>query len=67
MRHAWREGELFAFDDSFEHEAWNRAAEDRVVLIFEAHHPDLSAAERAAIEHAIGYRARWLKERRVPK
>ena len=66
MRHAWREGELFAFDDSFEHEAWNRAAEDRVVLIFEAHHPDLNAAERAAIEHAIGYRARWLKERRVP-
>ncbi len=66
MRHTWREGELFAFDDSFEHEAWNRAAEDRVVLIFEAHHPDLSAAERAAIEHAIGYRARWLKERRVP-
>ncbi|HZF26334.1 MAG TPA: aspartyl/asparaginyl beta-hydroxylase domain-containing protein [Steroidobacteraceae bacterium] len=66
MRHAWREGELFAFDDSFEHEAWNRAAEDRVVLIFEAHHPDLSATERAAIEHAYGYRGRWLKERRVP-
>jgi tetratricopeptide (TPR) repeat protein len=67
IRHAWREGELFAFDDSFEHEAWNRAAEDRVVLIFEAHHPDLSAVERAAIQHAIGYRAHWLKERRVPK
>jgi aspartyl/asparaginyl beta-hydroxylase (cupin superfamily) len=65
-RHAWREGELFAFDDSFEHEAWNRAAADRIVLIFEAHHPDLSAAERGAIEHAIGYRGRWLKERRVP-
>ena len=66
MRHAWREGELFAFDDSFEHEAWNRAAQDRVVLIFESHHPDLSAAERAAIEHAYGHRARWLKERRIP-
>ncbi|HKE45433.1 MAG TPA: aspartyl/asparaginyl beta-hydroxylase domain-containing protein [Steroidobacteraceae bacterium] len=66
VRHAWREGELFAFDDSFEHEAWNRATEDRVVLIFEAHHPDLSATERAAMEHAIGYRKRWLRERRVP-
>ena len=65
-RHAWREGELFAFDDSFEHEAWNRAASDRVVLIFEAHHPDLSTAERAAIEHSISYRGRWLKERRAP-
>ncbi len=64
--HAWREGELFAFDDSYEHEAWNRAADDRVVLIFEAHHPDLRADERAAIEHAIAWRGRWLRERRVP-
>jgi len=65
-RHAWREGELFAFDDSFEHEAWNRAGSDRVVLIFEAHHPDLGASERAAIEYAIEARGRWLRERRVP-
>ena len=53
-RHAWREGELFAFDDSFEHEAWNRAGKDRVVLIFQAHNPDLRPEERAAIEYAIG-------------
>ncbi len=65
-RHRWREGELFAFDDSYEHEAWNRADADRVVLIFEAHHPDLQPAERAAIEHAIGWRGRWLQDRRVP-
>ncbi len=64
--HTWREGELFAFDDSFEHEAWNRSDRDRVVLIFESHHPDLSAAERAAIEHAFESRGRWLKERRLP-
>ena len=64
--HAWREGELFAFDDSFEHEAWNRSSEDRVVLIFESHHPDLSRDERRAIEYAIEARGRWLKERRVP-
>ena len=64
--HAWREGELFAFDDSFEHEAWNRSSEDRVVLIFESHHPDLSPDERRAIEYAIEARGRWLKERRVP-
>jgi aspartyl/asparaginyl beta-hydroxylase (cupin superfamily) len=65
-RHRWREGELFAFDDSYEHEAWNRADADRVVLIFEAHHPDLQPSERAAIEHAIAWRGRWLQERRVP-
>ncbi len=64
--HEWREGELFAFDDSFEHEAWNRGSGDRVVLIFEAHHPDLHPAERAAIQHAFAARGRWLRERRVP-
>lgn len=65
--HTWREGELFAFDDSFEHEAWNRSDEDRVVLIFESHHPDLSKAERAAVEYAFESRGRWLKERRLPR
>jgi hypothetical protein len=65
-RHRWREGEIMAFDDSFEHEAWNRAGADRVVLIFEAHHPDLSPVEREAIQDAIEVRGRWLRERRVP-
>ena len=64
--HTWRQGELFAFDDSFEHEAWNRSAEDRVVLIFESHHPDLRPEEWAAIEYAFEARGRWLRERRVP-
>ena len=40
--------------------------EDRVVLIFEANHPDLRPEERAAIEYAIGIRERWIRERRVP-
>jgi aspartyl/asparaginyl beta-hydroxylase (cupin superfamily) len=62
--HHWREGVIFAFDDSFEHEAWNRSNDDRTVLIFEAHHPDLSAPERAAIEHAYDVRQRWLDSRR---
>jgi aspartyl/asparaginyl beta-hydroxylase (cupin superfamily) len=64
--HAWRTGELFAFDDSFEHEAWNRSSEDRVVLIFESHHPDLGPEERAAIEYAFEARGRWLRERNIP-
>jgi Aspartyl/Asparaginyl beta-hydroxylase len=65
-RHAWREGELFAFDDSFEHEAWNRSDRDRVVLIFQTHHPDFRPEERAAIEYAISARERWIRERRAP-
>ncbi|MGA9422181.1 MAG: aspartyl/asparaginyl beta-hydroxylase domain-containing protein, partial [Rhodanobacteraceae bacterium] len=59
----WREGTIIAFDDSFEHEAWNRSGADRVVLIFEAHHPDLSPPERAAIEHVYSVRQRWLDAR----
>ena len=63
--HQWKMGEIFAFDDSFEHEAWNRSDADRVVLIFETHHPDLSMDERAAIEHVFTVRQRWLDGRRA--
>ena len=45
----WREGELTIFDDSFEHEAWNRGSETRVVLLFEIWRPELSTEERAAL------------------
>ena len=45
----WREGELLIFDDSFEHEAWNRGADTRVVLLFEIWRPELTAEERAAL------------------
>ncbi len=46
---AWREGELLIFDDSFEHEAWNRGDRDRVVLLFEIWRPDIGADEQIAI------------------
>jgi aspartyl/asparaginyl beta-hydroxylase (cupin superfamily) len=45
----WREGELLIFDDSFEHEAWNRGSSDRVVLLFEIWRPEIDADERRAI------------------
>jgi len=61
--HEWREGRIFAFDDSFEHEAWNRSDADRVVLIFEAHHPALTAYERDAVEHVYNARQKWLDAR----
>jgi aspartyl/asparaginyl beta-hydroxylase (cupin superfamily) len=62
--YSWRDGEIVAFDDSFEHEAWNRSDRDRVVLIFEAPHPDLSPAERMAVEYCYGARQNWLNDRR---
>lgn len=59
----WTEGEILAFDDSFEHEAWNHADSDRVVLIFETHHPALTEPERRAVEHAYAVRQKWLAGR----
>jgi ornithine lipid ester-linked acyl 2-hydroxylase len=35
----WKEGELMIFDDSFEHEAWNRSDQERVVLMFDIPNP----------------------------
>ena len=46
---AWREDELTIFDDSIEHEAWNRSAEPRVVLLFDIWRPELGEEERALI------------------
>jgi hypothetical protein len=37
------------FDDTIEHEALNPSGELRVILIVDTWHPDLSAAERAAV------------------
>jgi aspartyl/asparaginyl beta-hydroxylase (cupin superfamily) len=42
----WKEGKLFVFDDTIEHEAWNHSGEDRVVLIFDIWRPELSEQER---------------------
>lgn len=45
----WREGEMLIFDDSIEHEAWNQATSDRIVLLFEIWRPDIDDDERAAL------------------
>lgn len=38
-------GEAFAWDHSFEHEAWHEGSETRVVLIVDIWHPDLTDKE----------------------
>lgn len=45
----WRDGEAFAFDDTIEHEAWNRSGRRRAVLILDTWNPHLSERERAAV------------------
>lgn len=41
----WARGKCLIFDDSFEHEAWNRSDELRAVLILECWNPQLSDEE----------------------
>lgn len=48
-RREWRDGEAIAFDDTYEHEAWNRGSATRVVLIIDVWNPHLTAAERDAV------------------
>jgi len=51
---SWVEGEAFAFDDTIEHEAWNRSDRDRAVLIIDAWNPYLSDHEREMICRLYG-------------
>jgi aspartyl/asparaginyl beta-hydroxylase (cupin superfamily) len=46
----WQEGRCLVFDDHFEHEAWNRTGEHRIVLIVDLWHPALSSTEVRLLE-----------------
>jgi hypothetical protein len=50
----WEEGKCLAFEDSFEHEVWNRSARRRVILIVDVWHPDLTEVEIRALTAAFG-------------
>lgn len=49
----WKPGELFIFDDTIRHEAWNQGTARRVVLIFDVWHPMLTALERELVTRTI--------------
>jgi len=49
VRH-WEEGRCLVFDDTFEHEVWNRTDQPRLVLLIDLWHPDLARLEREALE-----------------
>lgn len=62
----WVEGQTWVFDDTMEHEAWNRSQETRVVLLFEVWQPALTMNERddvcamfAAIDAESGVKPVW--------
>ena len=45
----WVEGRAWLFDDTIEHEAWNRGGGTRVVLLFDVWRPELTPEERALV------------------
>lgn len=51
--HAWQEGRVVVFDDTYEHEAWNHSGRSRVVLIFDLWNPYLTDVERSAITDLV--------------
>lgn len=51
--HGWEEGRCFTFDDTFEHEAWNRSAKTRVVMLMDVWNPYLTDIEREALTALI--------------
>lgn len=50
----WQPGRCFAFDDTYEHEAWNRSATTRTVLLGDIWNPYLRPAEREALAALVG-------------
>ncbi len=46
---AWERGRMLLFDDSVEHEAWNRGSADRIILLFEIWKPEITPEERAVL------------------
>jgi aspartate beta-hydroxylase len=51
--HRWVVGRTVVFDDTYEHEAWNRGTSTRVVLIFDIWNPHLTEIERLALADVI--------------
>lgn len=49
----WRMGEAWVFDDSINHEAWNDADQQRVILILDVWNPLLDEAERALVSRML--------------
>jgi aspartate beta-hydroxylase len=50
----WQPGRCFAFDDTYEHEAWNHSGSTRAILLADIWNPYLRAAEREALADLVG-------------
>jgi aspartate beta-hydroxylase len=51
--HRWKEGELMMFDDTFQHEAWNKSDQTRVNLLMDCWNPHLTEVEKLALKELV--------------
>ena len=58
-RRGWEEGKLTTLDTSFSHSTGNPSDSDRHVLIIDFWHPELSEAERSALEFVYDLRNKF--------
>jgi aspartate beta-hydroxylase len=49
LTRTWHEGKALVLDDSYEHEVWNETSSQRVVLLVDLWHPDVTLVERKEI------------------
>lgn len=49
IKKKWKEGKVFIFDDSFEHEVWHNGTSLRLVLIVDVWHPELTLKEKLSL------------------
>lgn len=52
-QHVWQEGQCISFDDTFEHEAWNRSDRIRAVMLIDVWNPHLTPAERDGVTELV--------------
>jgi hypothetical protein len=49
----WREGECLVFDDTYEHEVWNRGTGTRFIMLVDVWHPELTPVERRVLGEVL--------------
>lgn len=53
VEHRWREGEPILFDDTYEHAAWNRSDQPRLILLMDCWNPHLTEIEKEAVRLVV--------------
>lgn len=49
----WQEGVCLVFDDTYEHEVWNRGSSTRFIMLCDTWHPELTPVERAVLTRVL--------------